>query len=823
MPPCYDDLGEDDFKLEEEEEEGPESSIDPLSIDSSIKTEAENDIDNAAVESSSPNEDYANDDKESDVSGTKMEVDENIGCRKSERLSAKNLIYKWTEAAKRKEASGTVRKRTSKSFENKLEKASVSKDVLNKCKFKCPDCQVEYGTRDTFYKHLNKMQHAPMVYQSKSANDCLTKIVAHVCQVCQKKVLCDKREILAHVRVLHRMKTLQEYSDKTDASYESLEMKKKDIESFVAANLKSTKSIDLLDNVCSFSCQKCSYSCNSWASMTKHLNSKKHGPILSPTVYVTNAFFHKCGICNEHLLCDNHLLRKHLLWRHKLTLMQYQKKRNLPTYEETYPRYISELQAALKNIPVVSPLPGLVSPPESLLDSQVTKHVGNFSFFKCFLCDKSDMSHKNFACHLRDRHNKKHVTYDTETVLEARYHRCLICAKVILCDNSVLAMHLVKHKMKLPIYVAKHVEKNGGRAFPNYQEYFVNNKVFALLKQELETSDKTGANEIILPSVPLPKSEIGDSCGVNSKVQHLQNIDIDNTIVAGVSPNEDCVKKRSQSTNSVTQEVYVNYYYTNTLNAQDQDSMANVTKSHVDMPGSSIMRKRSSKLFEERKKVEKANVPKAPITQKTYLRYLAELQAALKDIPTVVPLQRLVSKPDSLPDFQVTNHIGNLSFFKCFLCSKSDMSEKNFSSHLRFRHNQKHVKYDTQNIVEARYHRCQICAKIILCDNSVIAMHLVKHKIKLPDYVKNHVETNGGRAFPTYPEYFSNNKVFEELKEEEAGDDDGLIMPILPSLDSETGESNGNDDTAEQHLQGHADDISHQSPILGKFDGVYFT
>ncbi len=87
------------------------------------------------------------------------------------------------------------------------------------------------------------------------------------------------------------------------------------------------------------------------------------------------------------------------------------------------------------------------------------------------------------------------------------------------------------------------------------------------------------------------------------------------------------------------------------------------------------------------------------------------------------------------------------------------------------------------------------------------------------------METNGGRAFPTYPEYFNNNKVFEELKEEEAGDDDGLIMPISPSLEPDTGESNGkvDKDTAEQHLQSHVDDISHQSPILGKFDGVYFT
>ncbi len=104
--------------------------------------------------------------------------------------------------------------------------------------------------------------------------------------------------------------------------------------------------------LCKFSCKICNYSSKKWNDMTKHLNTKSHGTIYSPTQYVTRTILHKCCLCNELLFCDYNILQAHLKRQHKLTPKAY--KILFPTIKEhALLEYMQQLRACVDKIPAV--------------------------------------------------------------------------------------------------------------------------------------------------------------------------------------------------------------------------------------------------------------------------------------------------------------------------------------------------------------------------------------------------------------------------------------------------------------------------------------
>ncbi len=169
-----------------------------------------------------------------------------------------------------------------------------------------------------------------------------------------------------------------------------------------------------------------------------------------------------------------------------------------------------------------------------------------------------------------------------------------------------------------------------------------------------------------------------------------------------------------------------------------------------------------------------------------------ELKVQIKNIPVVQPKFKCTLEANSLPNDQVTRDVGNLCFFKCLRCQKSNMSFRCLSSHYLNKHKE-NIQYKIQNVVEARYHKCHVCQKILLCDLEMIRSHVQhRHSLKRHEYFENYVLKKGDRVVHTFKEYLQNDyQILKTLKscstsaKNPKSLDTGLIMPSDLSSESE--------------------------------------
>ncbi len=142
---------------------------------------------------------------------------------------------------------------------------------------------------------------------------------------------------------------------------------------------------------------------------------------------------------------------------------------------------------------------------------------------------------------------------------------------------------------------------------------------------------------------------------------------------------------------------------------------------------------------------------------------------------------------NTLPDTQLNKKTGNLSFFQCPICHKTDRSGRVLIQHCQKEHQSKRLSIGMKYVLRARYHSCHICSMKILCVSKFIERHAVRrHNIRLSEYVTNYIVKSGNRAFPTLLEYKKNNQVFELFKDPiKYEGDNGLIQPHMISSESE--------------------------------------
>ncbi len=259
-----------------------------------------------------------------------------------------------------------------------------------------------------------------------------------------------------------------------------------------------------------FACFQCEYACQGWTLMSRHINAVGHGPLQVAIKHATEATFHRCKLCNELMLCDNHIVKNHLRI-HNLTLTQYKNDMYFSSHSkkslETL--YKNKMKPYLKQIPAIGPKAQVALNEMDLPKFQVTKNTGNLSFFKCPSCTETDMSYSSFRSHCKRKHKFTNC-YNAKHVVEARYHQCHICPKIILCDNSFLSFHLSRsHKMKLRQYNTDYVLKNGNIVFPTMKEFLSNPKVFESLKfTTTKNTNQTNHKEFI--SADMISSEDSD-------------------------------------------------------------------------------------------------------------------------------------------------------------------------------------------------------------------------------------------------------------------------------------------------------------------------
>ncbi len=403
-------------------------------------------------------------------------------------------------------------------FNNTVENAVVSENIESLCVYQCPICNAVYQSSTSLLRHARSSNCSN---GSKiSIYSCLKTTVVHQCSICSQKVLCDRNMIGKHIRS-HKNLSLAKYSSMCNLqnNYKNINIKQK-FDQFCLTYSGKIELSSNIGNLCLFLCKKCEFSSHRWKNMAKHLNAceKLKAKFTSPTYYVTKVTTYKCKICDELMLCDYVILQHHLK-KHGILIGAYIKtKESFSCVQFAKENYMQKLKPLINDIPLVQVQPKCFLAPGSLPESKLTKHVGNICSFKCPVCTLADFrSYHAFTSHHRKVHHVKSFIHDIQNVVtEARYHKCLICAKIVFCDNLFVAQHLIyAHKIKLSEYNNNFVIKSGGIVVPTYQDYDRNSQVFDSLLQTRESEQevfqaKHHRSYLILPSMISSESEDSD-------------------------------------------------------------------------------------------------------------------------------------------------------------------------------------------------------------------------------------------------------------------------------------------------------------------------
>ncbi len=388
--------------------------------------------------------------------------------------------------------------------------APVSKEIGSLCRYKCQICNTIYGSSVGLHKHFRKTGHGN--HSMSMLKECLIKTVTHKCHYCSVMVLCDMHILRSHV-LTHGVRSLRDYMKTAgvNRSLNTLDTQERHKLLF-KQNLPKTESeiTRAIGNLCKFKCTKCEYTCPSWYKLKCHITSKGHGKISTMTNYVQKETYHKCCICDKVLLCDKLKIGRHVRI-HGLTLGTYIKypKVELGT-EGLLIKYQNKLNSITKSIPALKTKNTFLTEAMLLPENQVTKHVGNICAFQCSFCSTSGMSCAWLHSHCKKKHQLKSISLKIENVTEARYHKCFVCARGILCDNNIIGSHVRVHKINFVKYIQDYVLKNGGKVIPRYQDYQRDNDVFESFNLDDEDKDGDNVNGLILPSMLSSESEDSD-------------------------------------------------------------------------------------------------------------------------------------------------------------------------------------------------------------------------------------------------------------------------------------------------------------------------
>ncbi len=385
---------------------------------------------------------------------------------------------------------------------------SVSEAVGNLCRYKCPTCGNIYTRQDHLSRHLSHSKHN--VAFNKQISCYLVEKVLHKCKICSKEILCEKKTIQHHLKH-HKINTIKDYANNTFIPHNLKPMHKDLISEFCRINATKHNTTSSVANLCIFSCQQCNYSCCSYSGWVQH-RKRKNEEIVPLTHYLTKTVFHKCHVCQELIICDNAFIKGHLK-KHNMDKITYTKRFQSSMSAGPKELYITKLKSAIKHIPAVKSNTQSLKKTSLLTTNQTTNDSGNICFFKCPLCCEENMSFNCLRAHYKKEHKNEKLSYRNmeNYIMEARYHQCLICCQIVLCDIYFLTQHLCSaHKMKYSQYTKDNVLSNGGKVFPTFKGYLLNGCVLDNIDKGKKELTEPNDNGLIVPSMLSSESEDSD-------------------------------------------------------------------------------------------------------------------------------------------------------------------------------------------------------------------------------------------------------------------------------------------------------------------------
>ncbi len=388
--------------------------------------------------------------------------------------------------------------------------AIVSDKVADMCEYQCPNCKEFFLSKCSLRQHFRKTSHVQKTSAS-TYNVYLSKIVAHNCLLCHKTILCERNTIKDHLKFNHQI-SIERYSVSINNESNIEEHRREKSLHMQKLTRDKQKTISSLGNNCEFKCMKCNYYSQSWRQLQLHNAKHKHGLGIPAKKLVKKASLYKCKVCNELVLCDRAIIRKHL-GSHKLPLLAYTTQYYAANAQNLLCQYIVQLKAAVTHIPAIRSTPESFLEPNFLPIDQTTGNIGNLCFFKCPVCPKEDMSYSCLVRHYKIKHKSKHNYCFKKNVSLARYHRCQICAEIVLCDYTFIKYHVQRrHQISITEYSKKYILRNGFKIYPTFPVYLKNNQVFSSFNSEknrIDDKDYTD-NGLILPCMLSSESEDSD-------------------------------------------------------------------------------------------------------------------------------------------------------------------------------------------------------------------------------------------------------------------------------------------------------------------------
>ncbi len=604
-------------------------------------------------------------------------------------------------------------------------------EIGDLCSYKCRKCQLKI----TRYKKL--MQHEPKCVGIRNLRDSrllcayIQEARYHQCRICDTIILCDTEIIANHVLKSHGIK-IEDYMFKIPRKFTQKALVP--ISHPIINNLqlnateqevipKESITFDAR-NLCNFECDKCFYRSNSYSRLKTHLMRCK-GSRKFHRKLVIDAIFHECKICGVLLLCDRLVLSYHVSQTHNMRMRAYDavsmlqsehSMKKLSEKEDSSFSTKSKFRSTTEDrslVHSVPPLDKLTNPRESLPHELTTNKVGNFCLFACNQCTFKSFRLGGMRSHnKRTGHGSGTAKFDKKFVKEAKYHKCVICAVIILCETHTIMIHVKdKHGLTLATYINKYCN--------------LGSKPQNQLKQNLHDGKDKSQKEVEIVSQKFINLCLFECDKCNTKLGSWKQL---------VKHFKICKKSnfcKNFDERYIIKKVLHKCFICEKTMLCDKHKMVGHISSQHNLTGSEYITMIDN--------ANKSNQPRIKIRQVQDDNKEMDIQVSVFTSNLAKFSFCYAIPQDYLDSSNMTSYVSNLCIFSCVHCDFQVNRWSDMSAHIqKTQHKVNGNLFDGDYVLEAVYHKCYICAKGILCDEELIRNHIRgAHKIFLLSNYKN--------------------------------------------------------------------------------------
>ncbi len=569
--------------------------------------------------------------------------------------------------------------------------ATVSDQVENLCRFKCPKCEEEMASWRMLTTHCGGGKKCAFTKKFTQVESLITKVVSYICKICSSTILCDGTFTRRHLFNEHKILLSQyivQYGPKRDKtnSYDVCQeisakswymtLKAQETDRMIEKLCEGAPVSAQATSLCTFKCHKCNKILYSWGSLSIHFG--KHSSCHTKLGYIQLAQFvykivcHICQICSTKLICDGTFIVRHLGINHQISLNQYIKNYKLDSSKTLATGSFSD------------------------------KILGDLCVYKCQECQEQFNSFTKLVYHQRSLSHKI-SSRNKECRVKSVYHKCKLCNKFIHCEIKILCKHMRCHGM-------------------NLEEYC---NTTGCIKQEPEEKKK---KKSVIESLKISNSIDNLCVFACSKCKKTFN---------GAAMFHYHKRKRHECRNGQTlMQAFVKGFSfkcsicPKLMFCDKTDIRYHMEQCHDDVP----INFRNTTTYEALYRKECATfLKRVPVSSKVYNKHTVQAQ--------------------EIPIGEITSAIGNLCTFSCLNCNRKNFSSYfALKKHIRSFHQEK-VAFKASLVMTARYHSCLLCPKAVLNDRHILMNHLhIMHQITLSKYEKV-FQKHGGKTLPSYQEW----------------------------------------------------------------------